>query len=109
MNNIQVTLMGKSNCNTTASYKENYVIQVVCLNMCQAILSDAPFNNNINSSCIKAPWYERKNIKMCECMSYLPIQHTISRENPTKMTICLRQLWSLNEVKDDQDNYWVKV
>ena len=72
MNNIQVTLMGKSNCNTTASYKENYVIQVVCLNMCQAILSDAPFNNNINSSCIKAPWYERKNIKMCECMSYLP-------------------------------------
>ena len=55
MNNIQVTLMGKSNGNTTASYKENYVIQVVCLNMCQAILSDAPFNNNINSSCIKAP------------------------------------------------------
>ena len=103
--------MGKSNCNTTASYKENYVIQVVCLNMCQAILlSDRSFNNNINSSCIKgAIDMKGKNIKMCECMSYLTIQHTISRENPTKMTICLRQLWSLNEVKDDQDNYCVKV
>ena len=61
MNNIQVTLMGKSNCNATAFYKENYVIQVVCLNMCQAILSDISFNNNINSSCIKSAmvWKEK--------------------------------------------------
>ena len=89
MNNIQVTLMGKSNRNITASYKENYVIQVVCLNMCQAILPDAPFNNNINSSCIKAPWYERKIIKMCECMSYLPdTTYNITRKSYENDHLC---------------------